>query len=349
MYRNFIRYIFDNKKIINSDLQKIIDEGERCLESNPYIESVQECLNNIGKETLDNDKILDYSNHQKSYSLFEAQLQKLLSKYIFPKSLETTSIPLKDGKTLSFFWLLYHGLFIEKKQIKTIFNKCFKYYNFTAKNDIFASRINGDVYFSSPKNFNDPFDVNCFLNTKTRIIDNNSSLRNVFRIFCSTDNYNNLLMWAHYGHNHTGYCIEYDTNSIILNMESEMKRQGYNLIIVGKAIYSQSRKKLKPVKCSLPIGNLREWIEAAFCKDNIWQYENEFRFVIVDFNQCNEQCMTNQSKGIILNGNIKNIYLGVNVKSSDKSLLQQKLAQHYKNNKIYELKLSNDKYEVKLV
>lgn len=349
LYRNFIRYIFDNKKIINSDLQKIIDEGERCLESNPYIESVQECLNNIGKETLDNDKILDYPNHQKSYSLFEAQLQKLLSKYIFPKSLETTSIPLKDGKTLSFFWLLYHGLFIEKKQIKTIFNKCFKYYNFTAKNEIFASRINGDVYFSSPKKFNDPFDVNCFLNTKTRIIDNNSSLRNVFRIFCSTDNYNNLLMWAHYGHNHTGYCIEYDTNSIILNMESEMKRQGYNLIIVGKAIYSQSRKKLKPVKCSLPIGNLREWIEAAFCKDNIWQYENEFRFVIVDFNQCNEQCMTNQSKGIILNGNIKNIYLGVNVKSSDKSLLQQKLAQHYKNNKIYELKLSNDKYEVKLV
>lgn len=346
MYQNFIRYLFDNN---HDNLQKIIAKDEKFLdnlenfENKSYIEKIQVLLNNEVKETMSDEENLDNPLHQKPFSI-NSQLKMILHEYMSPNHVETEKIPFKSEKTEKIFFLLYHGLFIEEDKLKKIFTKCFKYYSF-GDNDILTSRLRGKVYFAHPAIFNDPFDVNCFLDPKTRIIDKDSSSRDLFRIFCSTDNYNNLLMWAHYGYNHTGYCIEYDPDSIIFNMRAEMRRQGYYLIIVGNVIYSKTREKLKPAKNYFPIYNLSKWIKAAFYKDSIWQYENEFRFVIIDFNNFKKQPPLTKNDGVIINGNIKNIYLGVHIDSVKKSTLVQNFPQ---NQKIHELKLSDDTYEVKL-
>ena len=97
---------------------------------------------------------------------------------------------------------------------------------------------------------------------KTSIIDNNSPSRDLFRVFCSTNQYDNLLMWAHYGNNHTGYCVEYSTKSIVTQMN---KLTSYNLIIVGEVIYTKVRNKLPPLKSGVfSIFNFKDYIRKFF-------------------------------------------------------------------------------------
>ena len=325
LYENFISYVFCHKNIKNKafkeTLEIIIAEGNQILENDSYlqtIESIRDLLNNKD------------DTQEKNFSSLSSQLQKILYECKHP-------LLSPDDKKKNFhnsnsvnFWLLYHGLFIGVTKLKTIFTKCYKYSSY---NSFYTHK--GEVYFAPPNSFNDPFDVNCFLDSHTGTINNNSSDRNLFRVFCSTDNYDNLLMWAHYGDKHKGVCIEYNTNSIITNVEAEMRQHGYNLIIVGNAIYSKRRKKLKPIKNYFSINNL---IEAAFLKDKHWEYESEFRFVIVDFNGFIKQ--GKQNSGISVKVNIDNIYLGVNMDNTTKSNF------YYNNLNFHELKLSNDEYKV---
>ena len=326
LYENFISYVFCHKNIKNKALKKTLDiiiaEGNQILENDSYlqtIESIRDLLNNKD------------DTQEKNFSSLSSQLQKILHECKHP-------LLSPDDKKKNFhnsnsvnFWLLYHGLFIGENKLKTIFTKCYKYHSYSN-----FSKYNGTVCFSPPKSFNDPFDVNCFLDPQTGTIDNNSSDRDLFRVFCSTDSYDNLLMWAHYGDDHKGVCIEYNTDSIITNVEAKMSRYGYDLIIVGNVIYHKSkkekRKKLGPIKNYFSIYNL---IEAAFWKSKHWEYESEFRFVIVDFNGFNKQ------SHISVKVNIDNIYLGVNMDTTTKSYYAGKPNFH-------ELKLSDDEYKVTL-
>ena len=115
-----------------------------------------------------------------------------------------------------------------------------------------------------------------------------------------------------------------------------MSRSGYEQLIDRNVIYHKSkkekRKKLGPIKNYFSIYNL---IEAAFWKSKHWEYESEFRFVIVDFNGFNKQ------SHISVKVNIDNIYLGVNMDTTTKSYYAGKPNFH-------ELKLSDDEYKVTL-
>lgn len=364
LYKNFIRYVFDNKNILNElnelnelkklqvlqdsqklqelqKLQDLIDDGEKILGNKSYsqtIESIQDLLNNKDEKKRETaNKNLDYSQ-EKYFSSLSSQLQKTLS-----------TLSLNNEKTapnIVFLWLLYYGLYINIENLKKNFSKCYKYYSCdTSKFSVtkrLINRIKGSLFFAHPKLFNDPFDVNCFLDPQKGTIDNNSSYRDLFRIFCSTDNYDNLLMWAHYGDSHKGVCIEYNTDSIITDIETAMDNHGYDLIIVGNVIYSKRRKKLPPVKNLFSISNIKNLVEAAFWKDKHWEYENEFRFVIADFNSFKNlpRKYGKQISGITVKGDIDNIFLGVN--NTKKSLFRR----YHNNQKIHQLKLSKNKYEV---
>ena len=85
---------------------------------------------------------------------------------------------------------------IEKYYInedKTIFEglsnrKPYKYYLDTS---VMNNRYNindGNLSFSHPKYFNDPFDCNYFLA-------NNKNMNDRFRVLCLTEKHNNILMW----------------------------------------------------------------------------------------------------------------------------------------------------------
>ena len=336
IYEDFILYVFNHQSKVSSKLKYIIKKREQLFKNesinisiNKIINEIQYLLNNsVDEIILDDEENLKSPNLQKHHLSLALQIQikKCLNKY---------------KSEIQIFWLFYYGLYINDKLLEKKFPECYKYYNFNNPN-LLLNRINGEIYFAHPESFNDPFDVNCFQDPKTGTIDNNSPSRNLFRIFCSTKKNNNLLMWAHYGYSHTGYCVEYSTNSIITNMNN----LPYNLIIVGNVIYEEKRKKLPPLKNMLPpFYNFATYIEAAFWKDEQWEYEDEFRFVIVDFNGFPKIPPVAKNNGITINANINKIYLGVCIDGTDTSTLKQKSPNQ---NIIHSLKLSDEQYAVEL-
>ena len=342
IYEDFICYVFDHQIDDHSKLKDIIKEGELFLENESYhqtIKEIQNLLNNADEEKQpDNEEPPKSTNPKKRHSSHTTQLQNIIKK----------CLKNDESKDIHIFWLFYYGLYIDDKLLEKKFPECYKYYNFNKPN-LLQNRINGEIYFAHPESFNDPFDVNCFQDPKTGTIDNNSPSRNLFRIFCSTKKYNNLLMWAHYGYSHTGYCVEYSTNSIITNMNN----LPYNLIIVGEVIYTKVRNKLPCLKSGvLPIYNFKDYIEAAFWKDNKWEYEHEFRFVIVDFKGFQKLPPVPKNSGITVTGDIKKVYLGVSIEVNNMSTLINTLNQNNQNNQNniihYSLKLSDDGYEVEV-
>jgi hypothetical protein len=91
--------------------------------------------------------------------------------------------------------------------------KLYKYHSLN-ENSI-SCLVNSYVWFSSPSDFNDPFD--------TKIVDN-SLLQDLSftkeKIFCLSAINNNLLMWSHYSDCHKGFCIEYSEYS-----DEELKKK----------------------------------------------------------------------------------------------------------------------------
>jgi hypothetical protein len=159
--------------------------------------------------------------------------------------------------------------------------------------------LNGYVYFSNPKSFNDPFELKATIKAPTksdihsilegkpetqhpryktieRRVKNNVRLQfaresatiatdewlNEIGILCLAESPKNLLMWAHYGSNHTGMCIGFDRAE---KPFSTMKKVKYGII-----------------RPSLPFEVYKylaqEHIEnILFHKSTEWEYESEWR------------------------------------------------------------------------
>ena len=94
--------------------------------------------------------------------------------------------------------------------------------------------LNGRIYFSAPKNFNDPFELSAKVNISSSPLLGTLSSKErdeVLRIFrlrpptalseewkekvgilCLSEDPANILMWSHYANNHAGICIGFDTD-----------------------------------------------------------------------------------------------------------------------------------------
>ena len=325
IYNEYISYVFNSSPSPNIPSQKLseaITEGNKIYNNylqlineirnlfNDEPEKLEQSKNNLKKtNSQDDDK---QSNHKKQRNISrEKILGKIISKFDARDNAE------------HLLWFLFHGLFIDKIQILEKYPLCYKYHSFspsqvlTGEDTYFPGRLfKGTVYFNHPKNFNDPFDINCFKNSSGNI-DKNATERDLFRVFCSTQHFDNILMWSHYGANHTGYCLEYDTESIISSLMSEFTH--INLMIVGNVIYTDRRKIIESRSFNKRIKsrpNLTELINAAFKKSRGWKYEAEFRFVIMNFKGFRD--WEASDKGITLsNAIVKNIYLGAEIKQRD--------------------------------
>lgn len=96
--------------------------------------------------------------------------------------------------------------------------------------------LKGKLFFSSPKNFNDPFELSAKVNISTSplLLNLNSrEVKEVHRVFrvaqpeavsdewkekigilCLSETPQQILMWSHYGANHTGVCIGFDSGDL---------------------------------------------------------------------------------------------------------------------------------------
>ncbi len=87
-------------------------------------------------------------------------------------------------------------------------------------------------------------------------------------ILCLSEVWNNILMWTHYSHNHTGFCIGFNKESI---KNSGFFGQG------GAVNYCTNYPRINPLKWNE--NDLETMFIESHTKSYDWHYEKEYRFV----------------------------------------------------------------------
>lgn len=170
------------------------------------------------------------------------------------------------------FNLRYYNLFIRRyESLPKISNDhAFKYYNSGAVKDLNRNIDGGYISFSNPLKFNDPFD--CDLEV------DECKLKDKFRVLCTTDRHDNILMWSYYGEDHKGFCYSYRKSEILSSLSEK-----YNgICFYGYVKYEPKRPKYKHIKRELEdLSNIKHLLNCLFTKYENWRHEEEFRFIIV--------------------------------------------------------------------
>lgn len=135
----------------------------------------------------------------------------------------------------------------------------------------------GSLKFSSPSEFNDPFDclptqvgelpvgkMPHFVADQLNMFPQ-SALSHYIGVACFTPHPDKMLMWSHYGDQHKGVCVGFDSVGLFHNMEKNS--EGYPLCDKFKKIeYTAFRP--------------REHEEDFIYKKSLeWRYEDEYRLV----------------------------------------------------------------------
>lgn len=115
--------------------------------------------------------------------------------------------------------------------------------------------------------------------------------KNHTRVACFSENLYSVLMWSHYADGHSGFCIEYDFNSI-----DELKE------LISPVVYSNDRYDLSEALANY--NHQKMLYNCFFFKSLEWAYEKEWRIVIPEGMFENNKFYFNGKNGI------KGIYLG---------------------------------------
>lgn len=204
----------------------------------------------------------------------------------------------------------------------------FKYYSLSNDKELNDKKLqtlmNRKIYMSEFKDFNDPFDGKGFFynpdNLKSidwlipysgRLIDDFTAY---FKGTSLTKNgVHSMPMWAHYGGNHTGFCVSYEMKENLELRSCTYPVQYTNeRLDITKLIEDQSHK-IEAVASNPNLTNNKEvlyddlsliYIPLLLCnlKHASWSYENEFR------------CTTAaNAKGMpFIEAKPKEIYVGMN-------------------------------------
>lgn len=177
----------------------------------------------------------------------------------------------------------------------------------------------GEIWFSKPSAFNDPFDCHLsfdddfneqdaynFLLQKglptkeikkvLKIYKNNpeelEKLKNIsttelFRIFCLSKVRDNILMWSHYAKNHTGICIglkiHHYQNTICIQSNLGQIKNYLDSDGLLPGLYVNYTDNY-PVPLNL-FNRTSEDIQPFFLnKSKLWEYEQELRFLLLENN-----------------------------------------------------------------
>lgn len=97
-------------------------------------------------------------------------------------------------------------------------------------------------------------------------------LRSNILISCFTEHRDNLPMWAHYGNNNSGYCLEYDfrANNVYNNWNADWINQLYPVVY----------QDLRPNSAGQSgIDFDAVYYQTRFTKSKHWEYESEWRYI----------------------------------------------------------------------
>lgn len=189
--------------------------------------------------------------------------------------------------------------------------------------------VNKGVYKNSINNFNDPFDpylkrYDTFLKDEFKKI----------KITCFSEEYDNLLLWAHYGDNHKGVCLGYIIDDINENtcfeeiIYKEIKIKEKNILKKFEDILKES-KELELEEEELSLG------EIYLRKHKKWEYESESRLIHLDI-ESEEKYYTNLK--------LREIIFGLEANQDDINLIKNivKNAYNMTNIKFYKMEPGED-------
>ena len=256
------------------------------------------------------------------------------------------------------FLRLYFRVGIEeayKFKYRNIPSKLYKYQPY--KENRISAIINKKLWFSMPKDMNDPFDcrgvcwntdeIENFLKTrvhKDKIKEFDSidsivegaiaSLRNNIKISCFSEELFSMPMWSHYANNHTGFCIEYDFTR--LSYENDLTKY---LFPVGYESHRYDITDLLKMAISEPDDpRVNLFFFLMLLKQSRWSYEKEWR--IIKMKRPEEKEFKNGLEDCPLKPTA--IYLGVNFDKNEVHSVKEKLKGL--DIPIYALKVSNSEF-----
>ena len=222
--------------------------------------------------------------------------------------------------------------------VRMIPRRLYKYQ--TIKPEALDGLRNHALWFSSPDQFNDPFDcdVSCFIGRNRRdfedrldaffghVQDNaivrifgksakgwrkkNEVLMDIFRLFyrsrtfiCSLSaSCDNVLMWAHYANQHKGMCLVFNSHKAGLIRDNVLPVQ----------YYDRYPSDLVDAKRIDDLGMLTKQLLAA--KSSAWSYEREWRaFMVNESNAEDTKGALYQYDPSLLSG----VVFGINTSPSD--------------------------------
>lgn len=235
--------------------------------------------------------------------------------------------------------------------------KIYKYESF--KNEYSLPNLrNNNIYLSDPSNFNDPFDSNIpysiiemnkeemeqlvknhKIGTREDIIGKEEIIKNItskytkkiidsikntkFGVCCFSGKNDDILMWSHYSHNHTGFCLEFSTTIFPFNLIQKVNYEKNALVInLNKHFISGT-----------PDEQLYELLLTKYIS---WEYEEEWRLLHKDLDMVKEY----ELEGL------ESIYIGCNAKQEDISLIKEIVKSKEKKINLYQMEKSLSEFKV---
>jgi hypothetical protein len=171
--------------------------------------------------------------------------------------------------------------------------------------------FNKTLYFSNPLKYNDPFDtiINfyfegdydllchkfmelgvrdykgfakklCIRNEFTEIYKNNPDLLNL-SITCFSEEWDNILLWAHYADEHKGICLEYKTvindGYTCLLFDHEDMKIDYPVPLLKVNYIEKQLEKVNALFTKYLTDQLKSFLSTKY---KIWEYEKEIRCIV---------------------------------------------------------------------
>ncbi len=122
-------------------------------------------------------------------------------------------------------------------------------------------------------------------------------------IFSLSANDSHILNWSHYSDSHKGFCIGFDSLTL-LNFSFSFTNKNQKRLTMFKVKYSEKYPELNPYKMKRI-----EWAEAQLLtKSKVWEYENEYRMILQE---------GANAKIILPDETIRRVIIGCQIKQAD--------------------------------
>ena len=244
-------------------------------------------------------------------------------------------------------------------------------YKYTSSENAILLLENKKLHFSSPLNFNDPYDChpllvkitdeyiyNVIKNSEYKYILNTKGftrspvylnfLKNFckiqekevkksilphVKITCFSEEKNNTLMWSHYASNHSGVCFEFDAQAMIIYFGNQTKTRSLPSYLFLKATYESKRRNYVYDSTS-DTDSLLMWLKTKSIK---WQYENEIRLTSLRW----EENLLSIPPDLI-----SRLFLGSQISEEHEERIIYLCRTNFPDTEIYKIDLSDSDFEL---